>query len=77
MACNCKRARKFEEKNGVPQEETLLMKGTRYMFKIFFVIVAILLGIVIVPYILFYSIYAIFFGDNKITLPLFLRKYLA
>ena len=53
MACNCKRARKFEEKNGVPQEETFLMTGTRYMFKIFFVIVAILLGIVIVPYILF------------------------
>lgn len=76
MACSCKRARNFEEKNGVPQEETLLMKATRYMFKLFFVIVAFMLGIVIVPYILFYSIYAIFFGDNKITLPLFLRRYL-
>jgi ABC-type antimicrobial peptide transport system permease subunit len=76
MACNCKRAKKFEEKYGVPQEETISSKIVRYFFKIFFFIAAILIAIVVVPYIMCYALYSIFFGDNKITLPKFLRKYL-
>ncbi len=76
MSCDCKRAKNFEEKYGIKQEESILTKVFRKCFMIFFFIVAVLLAIVIVPYLIFYSIYAIFFGDNKITLPKFLRKYL-
>ena len=76
MACNCKRINKFQKENGVPVEESLLTKAIRYGMKVFFFIVTIVLGMIIVPYIIIYSLYALFFGDNKITLPLFLRKYM-
>lgn len=76
MACNCKRAKKFEEKYGVQQEEGLLMSISRTIFKVLFFFVALLIGVVAVPYVIVYSVYAIFFGDNKITLPKFLRKYM-
>ena len=76
MACSCKRAKKFEQKYGVKQEESLLMKGNRYFFKALFFIIALGMGVIVIPYILVYSLYAIFFGDNKITLPKFMRKYL-
>ena len=76
MACSCKRAKKFEEEVGVPQEENIVMKINRYLFKLFFFAITIVLAIIITPYIIFYAIYAVIFGDNKITLPKFLRKYM-
>ena len=76
MACSCKRAQKFEEKYGTPQEETTVMKLNRYFFKVFFFVITVALAIIIIPYIILYAIYALFFGDNKITLPKFLRKYM-
>ena len=76
MACNCKKASKFAEENGTPQEEDLITKVNTAIFRIFFFMVTVVLAIIIVPYIIFYAIYASFFGDNKITLPKFLRKYM-
>lgn len=76
MGCNCKRAKKFQEKYGVPEEEGILDIVVRKAFKVFFILVAIAIAIVAVPYLVGYSVYSIFFGDNKITLPKFLRKYL-
>ena len=76
MGCNCKRAKKFQEKYGVPEEEGILDIVVRKSFKIFFLIITILIAIVAVPYLVGYATYSIFFGDNKITLPKFLRKYL-
>jgi hypothetical protein len=76
MSCSCKRAQKLEQEHGVPQEESLLTKFIRYGFKIFFFVIAIVITAIAVPYVMFYAIYSMFFGDNKITLPKFLRKYL-
>ena len=76
MACNCKKAREFEEKNGVPQEESIVMKLNRYFFKVLFFVIAIVLAIVIIPYIILYAVYAMFFTNGEITLPKFLRKYM-
>lgn len=76
MACNCKRAKEFQEKYGVPEKEGILDIVGRNIFKAFFFVVAVLIAIVAVPYVVGYAIYSIFFGDNKITLPKFLRKYL-
>ena len=76
MACNCKRAKKFQEKYGVPEEEGILDIVVRKAFKVFFLLVALLIAVVAVPYVVIYAVYSIFFGDNKITLPKFLRKYL-
>ena len=76
MACDCKRAKNFEEKNGVREEENIIMKIYRFGVKIFFFVITFLLALIIVPYLVLYSVYSIFFGDNKITLPKFLRKYL-
>ena len=76
MACNCKRAKKFAEENEIPQYDNIVAKVNKWLFIVFFFILAVFLAVIIVPYIVFYSVYAIFFGDNKITLPKFLRKYM-
>ena len=76
MACNCKRAQKFEEENGVKQEEMIATKLVRYGYKCLFFTIAVLSALIAVPFLVFYAVYAITFGNNKITLPKFMRKYL-
>lgn len=76
MGCNCKKAKNFEEKNGVKQEENLVAKLTRYGYKCVFFIIAMAFALIAAPFLVFYAIYAITFGNNKITLPKFMRKYL-
>lgn len=76
MACNCKKTRRFEEKHGVKEEETLLGKFFRWGIRVLLFSIAIVFSIVLVPIIIFLAIYNICFGDNKITLPKFMRKYL-
>ena len=76
MACSCKRVASFEEQHGIEEEETLLGKMTRNTFRVVFFLITIGLLVILVPIVLFAAIYNIFFGDNKITLPRFMRKYL-
>ena len=76
MGCNCKRAIDFEKKFGVKQEENLPTKITRYLFKIIFFVIGFALAVIAVPYLVFYAVFSIFFGKNRIILPKFLRKYL-
>lgn len=77
MACNCKNTRRFEEKNGVEEQETLLSKFNRYTLRLTLFLIAIVFSIVIIPILIFVAIYKICFGDSKIILPKFMRKYLA
>jgi len=76
MACNCKKARNFEEKYGVPQEESVMRKVTRYSYKVLFFVIAVGFAIVLTPIIMLWAVYAIFFGNHRIVLPKFLGKYL-
>lgn len=76
MGCNCKRVKSFEEKRGIEEEETILGKIFRKGLRILLFLIAIAFSIVLVPIIIFLAIYNICFGDNKITLPKFMRKYL-
>lgn len=76
MACNCKRVQSFEEKHGIEEEQTFLGKIFRKGLRILLFLIAIAFSIVLVPIIIFLAIYNICFGDNKITLPKFMRKYL-
>lgn len=76
MGCNCKRVNSFEKKRGIEEEETILGKIFRKGLRILLFLIAIVFTIVLVPIIIFLAIYNICFGDNKITLPKFMRKYL-
>ena len=63
MACNCKRAKKFEEKYGVKQKESIINKIGRYIFRGILFIFVVILAVILVPYIVFKSVYSLFFGD--------------
>ena len=75
MGCNCKRKIDLEKKFGVKQEENFLVKTTRYVFKILFFVIGLILAIIAIPYLIISSVFSIFFGKNRIALPKFLRKY--
>ena len=77
MACNCKKKAEIEEKYGVEEEETLLGKIYRQIWKLIIVVIVVLLAVVISPIMMILVVYNIFFGKGKpITLPKKLRKYL-
>lgn len=76
MACNCKRAQSFVEKNGIQEQENLFTKSVRLFYRITFFLIAIAIAFVVIPILIFVAIYKICFGNNKITLPKFMRKYL-
>ena len=77
MSCNCKRAREIEEKYGEEQEESLFWKGYRFLWKIIFNLIFIVLAIIITPIIILMVLYNIVVGrENILMLPKQLRKYL-
>lgn len=77
MACNCKKRNEIEEKYGVREEESFFGKCYRQLWKIIIFVVAIGLGIIITPIMIFIVIYKLFFGNGKpIVLPKQLSKYL-
>jgi len=76
MACNCKRAKAFEEKYGIPQEESVARKIIRRLYKVLFAVIAIVFAIVLTPCIMLMALYAMFFTNGRIVLPKFLNKYL-
>ena len=77
MSCNCKRAREIEEKYGEEQEESLFWKGYRFLWKIIFNLIFIVLAIIITPIIILMVLYNIVFGrENVLILPKQMRKYL-
>lgn len=77
MACNCKKAKKFEEKYGDKEYENALAKVTRYGWRVIMFTILVVLAIVVTPIMIFVAIYKIAFGkNNTIVLPKFLGKYL-
>ena len=76
MSCGCKRKIELENKYGIDEEETIFQKGFRVVMKVGFMLLSIILTLIIAPVFIMISFYKIFFGDNKITLPNFLGKYL-
>lgn len=77
MACNCKKGAELEDKYGVKAEESLLQKSYRALWKLFILVIGIVLGIVVVPIVIFVLIYnQIFRGGKGITMPKMLSKYL-
>ena len=77
MSCNCKRAREIEEKYGEEQEENLFWKGYRFLWRIIFALILIVLAIIVTPIIIFMVLYNIVVGrENILMLPKQLRKYL-
>ena len=76
MACNCKIKIEVEEKYGTEVEETLYEKVFRFAMRFGMMIIAIIISLIVIPIMVVLSFYKVFFGDNKITLPNFLRKYM-
>lgn len=76
MGCNCKRITEFENRYGIPENETVLGKTMRYVMKFVLFAIALVLSVILTPLILIWAVYAIFFGNNRIVLPNFLYKYM-
>lgn len=76
MSCNCKRKIELEKKYGIKEEENVLQKTIRFTLKLFFMVLAISFALVIIPIMVVVSLFKAFFGNNEITLPNFLGKYL-
>lgn len=76
MGCNCKRVNSFEEEHGTEEYESTIGKFYRNIWRVAFFLITIALAVIVIPFIIFAAIYEIFWGNNKITLPKFMRKYL-
>jgi hypothetical protein len=77
MACNCKKANELQDKYGIPQEESLLKKTYIILFKIFVMLLGLVLGIVVVPIVICALIYnQIFRAGKPLKLPRWLSKFL-
>jgi len=76
MACACKRKLELENEYGVDEKEGIFKKALRILFKVSVMLLAIVATLVVSPVLVIVSFYKIFFGNNNITLPNFLGKYL-
>lgn len=77
MACNCKKKMVLEDKHGIKEEETLLGKINRYIWKVVIFVLLIGMACVLIPVMLFLIVYQIVFKkEPKIVLPNFLGKYM-
>ena len=77
MACNCKKANELQDKYGIVQEESMLKKAYVVIFKIFVMLLGLVLGIVIVPIVIFALIYnQVFRAGKPLKLPRWLSKFL-
>lgn len=77
MACNCKKKMVLEEKYGTKEEESLLWKLNRYIWRVIMFVIMIALAFIIVPVMIFLVIYKMVFKTEiNIVLPKFLGKFL-
>ena len=77
MSCNCKKALQIEEKYGVEVKETLLQKCYRSLWKIFILMLGVVMGIVAVPVVILILIFnQIFRGGKGLVFPEKLSKYI-
>lgn len=75
MSCNCKRKIELEEKYGTEEEETIIEKITRILFKIGLFIILFMSLVIIVPIFLIKIFYMIIFTNNRtVWIPDFLKK---
>lgn len=75
MSCNCKRKIELEEKYGTEEEETIIEKITRILFKIGLFLILFMSLVVIVPIFLIKIFYMIIFTNNRtVWIPNFLKK---
>ena len=75
MSCNCKRKIELEEKYGTEEEETIIEKITRILFKIGLFLILFMSLVVIVPIFLIKIFYMIIFTNNStVWIPDFLKK---
>jgi len=79
MACNCKQRNEVIEEYGMPEEEGLLSVLYRNLMKVVFFVMALIIGILLVPIILVVMIYQMTFvkePERMIILPKVLSKHI-
>ena len=77
MACNCKKKMVLEDRIGTKEEETLLWKLNRYMWRGIMFVITLLLACILVPILVFLIVYKMIFKNEiNIVLPKFLGKFL-
>lgn len=72
MACNCKQRNEIVEKYGTPEEESILEIVYRNLLKVVLFLIALVLGIILVPVIFVVVVYKMIFKtgeDRMIVLP--------
>lgn len=78
MACNCKSLQKYKEENGEMPNESLSTKAVRYLFKLVYAVLAVVITMVVTPIVIAVALYKVLFAkEKKIILPRFLGKYMA
>ena len=77
MACNCKKKMVLEDTYGTKEDETLIWKLNRYIWRIVMFILLIVMSLVLVPILVFSIIFQMVFRKSiNITVPKFLGKFM-
>lgn len=77
MGCNCKKKIVLEDTYGTKEEESMLGKANRYLWKVILFIVFVALACLLIPILVFVIIFQLCFKkEPKIVLPKFLGKYM-
>lgn len=78
MACNCKQRNEIVEKYGTPEEESILGIVYRNLLKVILFLIALVLGIILVPVIFVVAVYKMIFTtgeDRMIVLPNLIKYF--
>lgn len=78
MACNCKQRNEIVEKYGTPEEESILGIVYRNLLKVILFLIALVLGIILVPVIFVVVVYKMIFTtgeDRMIVLPNLIKYF--
>ena len=78
MACNCKQRNEIVEKYGTPEEESILGMVYRNLLKVILFLIALVLGIILVPVIFVVVVYKMIFTtgeDRMIVLPNLIKYF--
>ena len=78
MACNCKQRNEIVEKYGTPEEESILGIVYRNLLKVVLFLIALVLGIILVPVIFVVVVYKMIFTtgeDRMIVLPNLIKYF--
>ena len=78
MACNCKQRNEIVEKYGTPEEESILGMAYRNLLKVVLFLIALVLGIILVPVIFVVVVYKMIFTtgeDRMIVLPNLIKYF--